>query len=99
MENRDKLDLITLILVDRETLEKEEFDQLAEGVPEEEVFREKDALAAAAKEEGPISARGVKEPSKKTEKSDGALPKEPPLEAPSYTKTIDTDEAPGGFSS
>ncbi|MFA5802444.1 MAG: ATP-dependent zinc metalloprotease FtsH, partial [Thermoleophilia bacterium] len=41
MENRDKLDLITLILVDRETLEKEEFDQLAEGVPEEEVFREK----------------------------------------------------------
>ncbi|MFA5809392.1 MAG: ATP-dependent zinc metalloprotease FtsH [Thermoleophilia bacterium] len=100
MENRDKLDLITQILVDRETLEKEEFDQLAEGVPEEEVFREKDAqAAAAAKEEGPVSARGVKETAKKTEKSDGALPKEPPLEAPSYTKTIDTDEAPGGFSS
>lgn len=96
-ENRDKLDLITQILVDRETLEKEEFDQLAEGVPEEEVFREKDAQNAA--KENPVSARGAKESSKKTEKSDGALPKEPPLEAPSYSKAIDTDAAPGGFSS
>jgi cell division protease FtsH len=42
-EHRDKLDAIAKILIDRETLEADEFVALVEGRPEDEVFAEKDA--------------------------------------------------------
>jgi cell division protease FtsH len=51
VERRDQLDAISTILIQRETLEREEFEALLDGVPEEEVFRERDAKAAARREQ------------------------------------------------
>jgi cell division protease FtsH len=51
VERREQLDAITQILVQRETLERVEFEALLDGVPEEEVFRERDAKAAAKRKE------------------------------------------------
>jgi cell division protease FtsH len=42
LEHREQLDLVARILIERETLERAEFEALLEGVPEEEVFRAKD---------------------------------------------------------
>ena len=50
-ERREQLDAITAILIQRETLERAEFEALLDGVPEEEVFRERDAKAAAKRQE------------------------------------------------
>ena len=41
-EKRELLDGISKILIERETLERREFEALLDGVPEEEVFREQD---------------------------------------------------------
>ncbi|MEK7816725.1 MAG: ATP-dependent zinc metalloprotease FtsH, partial [Actinomycetota bacterium] len=93
IEHKERLDLIVNILVERETLEKEEFDQLVEGVSSEEVFKKKDAerAAKAALETAPAEIK------KKEKESTGeGISKEPPLEAPSYFKAIDPDESPGG---
>ncbi len=84
IEHKDQLDLITNILVERETLEKEEFDALLDGTPPEEVFREKDEKRAAELEKEPLKRT---EEVKKKETAGDAAPKpkgEPPLEAPSY---------------
>ncbi len=43
--HRDQLDATAKILIERETLERGEFEALLAGTPEEEVFREKDAKA------------------------------------------------------
>jgi len=43
--HRDQLDSTARILIERETLERGEFEALLAGTPEEEVFREKDAKA------------------------------------------------------
>jgi cell division protease FtsH len=43
--HRDQLDATAKILIERETLERGEFEALLNGTPEEEVFREKDAKA------------------------------------------------------
>jgi len=51
VERREQLDAIATILVQRETLERSEFEALLDGVPEEEVFRERDAKAAAQREQ------------------------------------------------
>jgi cell division protease FtsH len=53
VERREQLDAISTILIQRETLERAEFEALLEGVPEEEVFRERDAKAAARRHEKP----------------------------------------------
>ena len=45
-EKRDLLDQISKILIQRETIEASEFQALLDGVPEEEVFRERDEKAA-----------------------------------------------------
>jgi cell division protease FtsH len=42
-DHRDQLDRIATILIQRETIEREEFEALLDGVPEDEVFRDKDA--------------------------------------------------------
>ena len=41
-EKRELLDSISKILIIRETIESHEFQALVDGVPEEEVFRERD---------------------------------------------------------
>ncbi|MHB9112042.1 MAG: ATP-dependent zinc metalloprotease FtsH [Thermoleophilia bacterium] len=84
LENKEKLDLITNILVERETLEKEEFEALLEGTSPEEVFREKDAKREAEKQDEPQKRL---EEVQTIETAGEATPKpkgEPPLEAPSY---------------
>jgi cell division protease FtsH len=51
IEHRDQLDSITRVLMQRETIERAEFEALLEGVPEEEAFRardERDAKRAKA---------------------------------------------------
>ncbi|MEZ5125198.1 MAG: ATP-dependent zinc metalloprotease FtsH [Thermoleophilia bacterium] len=45
-ERRDQLDQISRVLIQRETIEASEFEALLDGVPEEEVFRERDEKAA-----------------------------------------------------
>jgi cell division protease FtsH len=41
-DHREQLDRIAAILIQRETIEREEFEALLDGTPEDEVFREKD---------------------------------------------------------
>ena len=96
LEHKEQLDLITNILVERETLEKEEFESLLEGVSPEEVFREKDAKRAAEAEDR--KKKGTEEVKKK-EAAGSPVPKpkgEGQLEAPSYSKAVDSNEAAGG---
>jgi cell division protease FtsH len=50
-EQRDQLDRVAKILIERETLERREFEALLENVPEEEVFREKDEKARRGQQE------------------------------------------------
>jgi cell division protease FtsH len=52
-ERREQLDAIATILIQRETLERVEFEALLDGVPEDVVFRERDAKAAARRQEKP----------------------------------------------
>jgi len=42
-DHREQLDRIATILIQRETIEREEFEALLDGAPEEEVFHDKDA--------------------------------------------------------
>jgi cell division protease FtsH len=44
-EHREQLDRVAKILIERETLERREFEALLDGQPEEEIFREKDEKA------------------------------------------------------
>ncbi len=84
LERKEQLDLITNILVERETLEKEEFEALLAGTPAEDVFRKKDAKREAEKRDE--LAKRTEEVKKKETAGEGmAKPQgEPPLEAPSY---------------
>ncbi|MGO8684107.1 MAG: ATP-dependent zinc metalloprotease FtsH [Thermoleophilia bacterium] len=50
-DHRDQLDSVSKILMERETLERGEFEALLEGVPEEEVFRQKDERKKARSEQ------------------------------------------------
>ena len=49
-EKRILLDRISKILIQRETIEADEFQALVDGVPEEEVFRERDEKEARKRE-------------------------------------------------
>jgi cell division protease FtsH len=93
LEHREVLESITAILVERETLEKQEFEQLLSGKSEEEVFKEKDAQAKAEAE----SASKVEKKSRERKKdsSDETISGEPPLEAPSYTRALDPEDSGG----
>jgi cell division protease FtsH len=94
LEHMEELDSITKILVERETLEKDEFEKLLSGMSEEEVFKEKDAQAKA---EASSVEKKAREPKK--DSVDDKLPGEPPLEAPSYSQAIDPEDSGGGPSS
>jgi cell division protease FtsH len=84
LERKEQLDLITDILVERETLEREEFEALLAGTPAEDVFREKDAKREAEKR-GELKQRTEEVKKKETAGEGVAKPQgEPPLEAPSY---------------
>jgi cell division protease FtsH len=61
-EHREQLDAITSILISRETLERAEFEALLDGVPEEEVFREKDAKRGQAGAAEPDPQRPARRP-------------------------------------
>ncbi len=50
-EHREQLDRVAKILIDRETLERREFEALLDNVPEDEVFREKDEKARRGQQE------------------------------------------------
>ena len=64
-DHREQLDATAKILIDRETLERGEFEALLAGTSEEEVFREKDAKARQRKQSGdsePVSQRPPSRP-------------------------------------
>ena len=63
-EHRDALDTLAAISIERETLERGEFEALLAGTPEEEVFREKDAKARqrAAQEGEPAAQEPPRRP-------------------------------------
>ncbi len=64
-EHREALDATAKILIERETLERGEFEALLAGTPEEEVFREKDEKArkrAAADDEDQKRAPTPRQP-------------------------------------
>jgi cell division protease FtsH len=62
VEHRAELESLSRILLARETIEREEFLALLQGVPEAEVFAERDAKAAKLQEE---AARAAREPEKR----------------------------------
>ncbi len=106
VSHHDQLDTITHILVERETLEKEEFDQLLEGKSEAEVFSKKDAeRAAKEKLEEHKRLGGLKKREKGPTEGPG-IGNEPPLE-PSYMQSakggkrkrpdsVASEDGPGG---
>jgi cell division protease FtsH len=62
-EHREALDTIAHILIERETLERSEFEALLAGTPEAEVFREKDEKARQrAEKEGDREKRAPVRP-------------------------------------
>ena len=58
--NRERLDMVAQVLMDRETLDRGEFEALLDGVPAEEVFRAKDEKAG--KRGGTATAPRVERP-------------------------------------
>jgi cell division protease FtsH len=63
--HREQLDSVAKILVERETLERGEFEALLAGTSEQEVFREKDEKARQRKQSGdsePVSRRPPRRP-------------------------------------
>ncbi len=53
VEKREILDRVSKILITRETIEAHEFQALVDGLPEDEVFRERDAKEAARRQGPP----------------------------------------------
>jgi cell division protease FtsH len=92
--HKKQLDQITMILVEHETLEKEEFEALLRGVSAEEVFKDKDEDKTAPTPPEEKSRRRASD--KKKESSTDILPKEPPLESPSYMHGKDPEEGASG---
>jgi cell division protease FtsH len=58
-EHREQLDTISKILLERETIEAEEFIALLEGKSEEEVFAEEEEEEAKPPEPSPEEAKGT----------------------------------------
>ena len=62
-ERRELLDQISKVLIERETIEASEFQALLDGVPESEVFRERDEKAARAAQKPPVEHKKPSHPS------------------------------------
>jgi len=78
-EKRELLDGISKILMARETIEASEFQALVDGVPEEEVFRERDAK----------EARGRQKNAPKPEKKE--RPAQPPVPKPARVNPVNPE--------
>ncbi len=77
-EKRELLDTISKILMARETIEATEFQALVDGVPEEEVFRERDEKAAARRAKL-AQDRGTRRPS------------QPPVPKPAHVNPVNPE--------
>ncbi|MGE5228442.1 MAG: ATP-dependent zinc metalloprotease FtsH [Deltaproteobacteria bacterium] len=77
-EKRDLLDRISKILITRETIEAHEFQALVDGVPEDEVFRERDEKEARRRAEPP-----------EAEKRQRA--KQPPVPKPAHVNPVNPE--------
>jgi cell division protease FtsH len=78
-DKRDLLDGISKILMTRETIEAAEFQALVDGVPEDEVFRERDEKAARQREKI-AQDRGKKE-----------RPSQPPVPKPAHVNPVNPE--------
>ena len=78
-EKREQLDRISKILIVRETIDASEFEALVDGVPEEDVFRERDE-----KERNRL-AGGPPEPEKRTRV------KQPPVPKPAHVNPVNPE--------
>jgi cell division protease FtsH len=77
-EHREQLDRVAEILIRRETLDRSEFEALLEGVPEKDVFHDKDAR----------TQRRAKPPQAR-ERQDRA--RQPKIVAPAPIKPVDPE--------
>jgi cell division protease FtsH len=78
VEKRDLLDRISKILITRETIEAHEFEGLVDGLPEEEVFRERDERERQRHAEPP-------EPEKRQRA------KQPPVPKPAHVNPVNPE--------
>ena len=78
-EKRDLLDRISKILITRETIEAHEFQNLVDGMPEDEVFRERDEKEAARRQDLPP------EPEKRQRA------KQPPVPKPAHVNPVNPE--------
>ena len=78
-EKRETLDRISKILMIRETIDATEFQALVDGVPEDEVFRERDEKEAARRQGLPPE----------TEKRQRA--KQPPVPKPAHVNPVNPE--------
>jgi len=78
-EKREQLDRISKILIVRETIDAEEFAALVDGVPEEDVFRERD------EKERQRLAGGPPEPEKRQRV------KQPPVPKPAHVNPVNPE--------
>jgi cell division protease FtsH len=79
VEKREILDRVSKILITRETIEAHEFQALVDGLPEEEVFRERDAKEAARRQGPPP------EPEKRQRA------KQPPVPKPAHVNPVNPE--------
>jgi cell division protease FtsH len=78
-EKRELLDRISKILITRETIEAHEFQNLVDGMPEDEVFRERDEKEAARRQGLPP------EPEKRQRA------KQPPVPKPAHVNPVNPE--------
>ena len=79
VEKRELLDRISKILITRETIEAHEFQGLVDGLPEDEVFRERDEKEAARRQGLPS------EPEKRQRA------KQPPVPKPAHVNPVNPE--------
>ncbi len=77
-EKRDLLDRISKILITRETIEAHEFQGLVDGLPEDEVFRERDEKEARRRAEAPEAERRQRA-------------KQPPVPKPAHVNPVNPE--------
>ena len=77
----DDLHRISAILIERETIDKDQFERLLAGAPEDEVFAEEEAPAAPEPE--PEERRREREPKPRPFPSPGRALQPPPPEGAS----------------
>ena len=77
-EKRDLLDTISKVLIVRETIEAHEFQALVDGVPEDEVFRERDEKEARRQASPPEAEKRTRA-------------KQPPVPKPAHVNPVNPE--------